>query len=526
MEEPVRTRRDFLRAVGISGGAGAMLATMGALGLAPTRAADPRPYVPPGPSDFALTGRSAASVVVLGGGVAGLTVAYELGKAGYDCTVLEARGVPGGRVNTVRGGTVEQDLDGRTQWARFSDGVYFNSGAARIAQWMLTMDYCRELGVPLETFVNANADAYVFLQGMGEPQRARTLRADSLGYVSELLAKATDRGALDAELTPDDKERLLAFLPALGDIGDRAGDRAYAGGPRRGFDPWPGAGPGTPLPGPPPLAQVLGEAAGRQFAIDAEWEQAMPMFQPVGGMDRIPRALARAVGVDRVLLGAAVTGVRDTGGGVEVTYRRDGRDERVRADHCVVTLPPYLTARIPHNLGAEVAAALGAFRPLASGKLGLEYRSRWWESDHRIYGGITHTDADVASIFYPSHGFHGGRGLLVGYYNFDADAARYDALTPEQRVARAVEVGVRIHGPKYRDELAGSFSRSWARTPYLEGCLAVSGGAAGAADVLRRPAGRVWFAGDWLSQALGWQHGAFASARATVTALHARVLAD
>ena len=67
----VFTRRRFLQSVGAGGGAGAMFATMGALGLAPTGPATAAPFRPPRPSDFTLTGCSAATVVVLGGGVAG-----------------------------------------------------------------------------------------------------------------------------------------------------------------------------------------------------------------------------------------------------------------------------------------------------------------------------------------------------------------------------------------------------------------------------------------------------------------------
>ncbi|MEU6153561.1 hypothetical protein ABZ816_26510 [Actinosynnema sp. NPDC047251] len=70
------TRRRFLEAVGLTGGAGPMFHTMGALGLAPEASA--APYVPPrsGDLDPAARGRR---VVVLGAGVAGLTTAYELG---------------------------------------------------------------------------------------------------------------------------------------------------------------------------------------------------------------------------------------------------------------------------------------------------------------------------------------------------------------------------------------------------------------------------------------------------------------
>ncbi|MDT7676490.1 MAG: monoamine oxidase, partial [Pseudonocardiales bacterium] len=38
-------------------------------------------------------------------------------------------------------------------------------------------------------------------------------------------------------------------------------------------------------------------------------------------------------------------------------------------------------------------------------------------------------------------------------------------------------------------------------------------------------AGRVYFAGDWLSHEVSWQHGSFTSAQKTVTALHTRALA-
>ena len=64
---------------------------------------------------FDLSGRvSDVRVLILGGGLAGLTVAYELGKVGYDCRVLEARGRPGGRVFTVRRGTVSEEGRGRS----------------------------------------------------------------------------------------------------------------------------------------------------------------------------------------------------------------------------------------------------------------------------------------------------------------------------------------------------------------------------------------------------------------------------
>ena len=40
--------------------------------------------------------------------------------------------------------------------------------------------------------------------------------------------------------------------------------------------------------------------------------------------------------------------------------------------------------------------------------------------------------------------------------------------------------------------------------------------------LLLQPADRIYFAGDYLSNAMSWQHGALTSARSVVTALHHR----
>ena len=120
---PRISRRRFLQAVGAAGGAAAVLGSMEALRLVAPAGEHRQPFQPPRKSDFALQGRANGTrVLILGAGIAGLTTAYELEKAGYACEILEARERPGGRNWTVRGGTTETEIDGPAQTASFARG--------------------------------------------------------------------------------------------------------------------------------------------------------------------------------------------------------------------------------------------------------------------------------------------------------------------------------------------------------------------------------------------------------------------
>ena len=136
------TRRQFLARVAAAGGASLAYEAMSGLGLlaAPAQSA----FRPDRPRVRRPRADSRA-------GLAGMTVAYELGKVGYDCRVLEARARPGGRVFTVRRGTVSEE-DGPGQTAAFDEGLYFNAGPMRISHHHhTTLAYCRELQVPTES---------------------------------------------------------------------------------------------------------------------------------------------------------------------------------------------------------------------------------------------------------------------------------------------------------------------------------------------------------------------------------------
>ncbi|MGF1663837.1 MAG: flavin monoamine oxidase family protein [Kineosporiaceae bacterium] len=499
------TRRQVLLGVGALGGVGAALAAAAALDLLPVDRREP--FSPPSRGDFGLKGQgNDASVLVLGAGVAGLCCAYELEKAGYAVTVVEARDRVGGRNLTVRAGTTLVDTRGTTQTARFDRDRWFDAGPARIAGHHVTLDYCRELGVAVEVFVNDNPEAFV--ESRGTVRRRRGALADLDGYVSELMVKAVGRGALDEDLSVSDRNALVQHLHDVGAVRrSRTTDTAPAGEADG-------------------LGLLLGLGMGARIAFERDSHMAPAMFHPVGGMDAIVTALREAVS-GQVRTGLRATRIGDDGRQVRVDCSdAAGSTTTVTADHGICTLPPHLAVALPSPWDTTVRTALAEPEPLTTGKIGLEYGRRFWEEDDRIFGGITVTSREARVIWYPSSDYLGDGGVVVGAYPFGPAADRFSRLSHPAREEAAVETGTAIHGAAYRRELRSSFSVDWRTQPFSEGAWSTWRRYGVSYGLLQEPVGRWWFAGDWLSRAPGWQHGAFTSARRAVSGLHRRVMLE
>ena len=167
------SRRDLLSLIGTVAGSAAMYHAMTSLGFAADSA-----YQRP----IELSGDvRGASVLILGAGLAGMTAALELRKAGYRVSVLEFNDRAGGRNWTLRGGDTFIELGGQKQTCEFETGLYLNPGPWRIPyHHRAILDYCKRLRVALEPFIQLNHNAYLHAGGAfsGQPQRIRTIKTD------------------------------------------------------------------------------------------------------------------------------------------------------------------------------------------------------------------------------------------------------------------------------------------------------------------------------------------------------------
>ncbi|WP_291692288.1 NAD(P)/FAD-dependent oxidoreductase [Bradyrhizobium sp.] len=519
-------RRDLFSLIGTMAGSAAMYHAMTALGFA----SESRYQGP-----IKLEGDpNGASVLVLGAGLAGMTAALELRKAGYKVQILEFNGRAGGRNWTLRGGDRFVELGGAAQTCAFDEGLYINPGPWRIPyHHRALLDYCKRLNVALEPFIQLNHNAYLHASRAfgGVPQRIREVRTDFQGQLAELLAKAARQGKLDEAVSTEDRGLLLEALRSWGALDGNFGYNAnLTSAEFRGYARAPGGGlDAAPQPGEPiGLSDILKSRLWRYLQGFANYNFQTTMFQPVGGMDMIGKAFAREVG-DLIRYNAKVTEIRQNGRAVTVTYvdtAEPAAPQTLTADWCVCTIPLPILGQLTLDVGPAMRAAIDAVPYAAAVKIGLQFKRRFWEEDEAVYGGISYTDLPIRQIAYPNNAFNGaGKGVLLGAYLFDgANAYEFTAMPPEERVARAVEFGAGIH-PQYRAEFDNGVAVAWHRVPFTLGC---SGNWSEKAREqhyrnLCEIDGRIVLAGEHASELPAWQEGAILSALDAIGRLHERV---
>lgn len=553
------TRRRFLEQVGLAGGSVALYETMTALGLVNL------PEAWAGPPELPQGSGTGKSVVILGAGIAGLTAAYELTRANYNCQIIELTERAGGRNHTARRGTVIKEVSGNgaetEQVCNFDEGLYLNMGPGRLPyHHRRVLHYCQELGVSLEVYVMETM-ANLFQSDNafgGKPQLRRRIAYDTQGYISEMLAKAVNQGALNAELTAADRDNLLCLLKNFGDLGQndicgKCGENKcnkcnlscdaciscskqcvscfrYSGSTRDGCEitVQKPCEPGPTLN----LSELLRSEYWRyRFYQSFEYEWQPTLFQPVGGMDKIVDGFVNKIG-SLIQYNTKVLHIEISNDSVALTVESQGSRRTIKVDYCISNIPLPLLKKIDVKFEPGFAAAVDRCKYDPTCKLGWQANSRFWESDkNQIYGGISYTDDPITQMWYPSYDYFTKNGTLTGVYNYDDNAIAFGKMSLEERIRMAREGAVKFH-PEFADtRLVPSdkaISIAWQNIPNEGGGWAnwdpTSEVDAKAYARLLAPDRRFYVVGDQVSQLPGWQEGAMMSAQHVVEQIGGRRL--
>jgi len=241
-----------------------------------------------------------------------------------------------------------------------------------------------------------------------------------------------------------------------------------------------------------------------------------------GGAQSIALRLAELLG-SRVVLSAPVRAVLQEAQGVVV--HGEGRSWRGR--YAVVAVPPALAERM--DFGAELPAArrrAHAELPMGSViKVVATYARPFWREAG--FSGEAVSDSGPVRLCFDDTGKNGHHPALVGFFLGDT-ARAWTGRPAEERRRAALECLARFFGPQALEPTAYA-DQDWIAEPWSTGCyvgLPRPGTLTAIGDALRTPCGRVHWAGtETAAEGCGYIDGAVESGERAATELSARLRA-
>ena len=431
------------------------------------------------------------TVTVIGAGLAGLSAAYDLHRAGWKVTVLEARDRVGGRVHSLRNfsnglvaeGGGEFIEESHTRMLAFANEFHLQLG--RVGSWQgEDKDWASFDGK-----TGPMSDARIWGVNLHEEVEKIWFALAQLGeLVPDPSRPHAARGAeyLDTKTTADWIHSLDAHPLAKKDFIQHI--RAeYTCEPER---------------------HSLLDLA-RNVSMYYTTMERNTNYRVIGGNDLIPRALAGSL--PDVRRNAPVTSVRVLPDEVGVIYKHGDSYVTVSSAYAILAIP-LTTARLIEFNPPLPPAHRGLVDELSYGavtKVLIEYRKRFW--DECGWNGRLVTDAPIVYTWHATSHVEDEHGILTAYTGGEP-GAQLAALSDEERIRCAVRE-IEKAFPGSSDLVGQTATVAWPNEIYTRGSYAAlaPGQVTAHWRTLFEPVGRLFFAGEHATPIQGFMEGAVES---------------
>ncbi|HMG35100.1 MAG TPA: FAD-dependent oxidoreductase [Blastocatellia bacterium] len=436
------------------------------------------------------------NIVILGGGLAGLSAGLELKRAGHNVTILEARKAPGGRLRTIR---------------EFDDGLYAEAGPLSFPQSHdFTFGYATDFGLPLRPAFTFGLDAIASIRGdvfrissTGEANipfslQPREREAGVYGiidlYLSDYMRQVGNplkSGWPSDSLAATDQLSLRALLESL-DASDGAIDIIAAS--QLGIL-------GFGLDSVSAMDGIVTEA----FASDPRF------YEIVGGNDQLATAFKRKV-KKQYKKQSLVKRIEQTDSSVTVTYQNSDGIQTISADRVICTLPFPILKDIETSpaFSEEKQRAIQDLKSTPVTRAFLQFKSRVWQQSN--FSGYGLTDLSIQNTYQPTLTQPGARGILAAYAGGQR-ALDLGAMSEDDRQNLALRKMAGLFGTALNQKYEQGTSQIWHEDPFARGAFAyfAPGQMTTLLPAAQKPEGRIHFAGEHTSAWHGWMNGALES---------------
>ncbi len=437
---------------------------------------------------YARAAKPGSSCIVVGAGLAGLSAAYRLNKAGWKVTVLEARDRPGGRV-----------------WShRFSEApeLVCEMGGEWIGNDHTSIrDLCSELHVPLEPHAyNVWLLIAGQLKGPGEWSFSATSRAawdkfaaawKHYGPQERARMDQYDWHAWLRKVGFTEEDLRVRELIDSTDIGESIRDSS---------------------------ALSEAESYAETNYMDPEEDTDEMDFHVKGGNTELVNAVIGRLPAGSLHLNSPVVSITQKGGVVTVVTATGQSMEKVTADACIFAAPSSVipTIRFDPPLPPAQARAAEELEYARIIKTQILCDRRFWPAENFSLM----SDETSHQYFHTTQGQPGPKGILCSY----AVGDKADVLASQTEARRRAIVTEDLLGvsPLAEKSVIATYAKAWQRDPWVHGAYAVyhPGQWLTIPPLLRRPHGKVLFAGEHISEdSQGFMNGAVGTGAAAAKAL-------